>query len=109
VLDQTNRRLSTKEAAEYLGLSSFTIRRYVAGGRLRGYQPGPFQGYTFDRAELDRFLAEDKPANVAVPTNQLIGELVGRAPKLSAEQRDRLAAILRRTHATSDDDDPAVA
>jgi len=33
--------MSVRSAAEYLGVSTKTIRRYIAAGRVRGYRAGP--------------------------------------------------------------------
>ena len=40
--ESTQRRIaSINDAAEYAGVSTKTIRRYIAGGRLTGYRFGP--------------------------------------------------------------------
>ncbi len=42
-----------KQAAEYLGVSSVTLRRWVKTGRVSGYKIG--RAYTFDVRELKEF------------------------------------------------------
>ena len=44
--------VSIAEAAEYLGVSTKTIRRYIAAGRLTGYRTGP-RLLRVDHNELD--------------------------------------------------------
>ncbi len=46
---------SVPHAADYLGVSTKTIRRYIAAGRLVGYRAGP-RLIRVDRAELDAML-----------------------------------------------------
>lgn len=36
----TNRYITIKQAAEYLGLTDRTVRQMIADGRLRGYRSG---------------------------------------------------------------------
>lgn len=47
--------ISITEAAQYLGVSTKTIRRYIATGRLTGYRAGP-RLLRVDRTELDGLL-----------------------------------------------------
>lgn len=47
--------VSIAEAAEYLGVSTKTIRRYIATGRLTGYRTGP-RLLRVDQNELDTLL-----------------------------------------------------
>lgn len=49
--------LATKAAAEYLGVSVWTLRNHVHEGRL-SYIPGG--KWRFDREDLDRFVVESK-------------------------------------------------
>ena len=49
--------LATRAAAEYLGVSVWTLRNYVHDGRL-SYIPGG--KWRFDREDLDRFAAMAK-------------------------------------------------
>ena len=49
--------LATKAAAEYLGVSVWTLRNHVHEGRL-SYIPGG--KWRFDREDLDRFVAMTK-------------------------------------------------
>lgn len=54
---QHNRQLDPlPRAAEYLGVSTKTIRRYIASGALTGYRIGP-KLLRVDRAELDAMLS----------------------------------------------------
>lgn len=53
----TPRFLATKAAAEYLGVSVWTLRNHVHEGRL-SYIPGG--KWRFDRGDLDRFAAQSK-------------------------------------------------
>ena len=46
---------SISEAADYLGVSTKTIRRYIASGRLTGYRAGP-RLIRVDLNELDAVL-----------------------------------------------------
>ncbi len=46
---------SIENAAEYLGVSTKTIRRYIAAGLITGYRAGP-RLIRVDRAELDAML-----------------------------------------------------
>lgn len=47
--------LSVDQAADALGCTSRTIRRYISDGRLTGYRVGP-RLIRIDAAELDRLL-----------------------------------------------------
>ncbi len=49
--------LATKAAAEYLGVSVWTLRNHVHEGRLP-YLPGG--KWRFDRKDLDRFVVDSK-------------------------------------------------
>ena len=49
--------LRTADAARYLGVSPWTVRRLAAEGKL-GFLPGKF--LRFDREELDAFIAKEK-------------------------------------------------
>lgn len=50
-----HRRVSMAEAAEYAGVSTKTIRRYIAAGRLTGYRFGP-RMVRVNLAEVDALL-----------------------------------------------------
>ena len=55
-LNKATRRLeSIPHAADYLGVSPKTIRRYIAAGRLTGYRAGP-RLIRVDLNELDAML-----------------------------------------------------
>ena len=61
--EPTTRRIaSINDAAEYAGVSTKTIRRYIASGRLTGYRFGP-RLIKINLAEVDALLS-------AVPTTQ---------------------------------------
>ena len=55
--------ISLADAAEYLGVSTKTIRRYIASGRLTGYRTGP-RLLRVDMTELDALL---RPIPTAYP------------------------------------------
>jgi excisionase family DNA binding protein len=42
-----------KEASEYLGVSTVTLRRWIKSGKLSGYKIG--RAYSFDVLELKKF------------------------------------------------------
>jgi excisionase family DNA binding protein len=50
--------MTTREAAEYLGVSRQTVRRYHERGDLPGYKlsPGPTSTLRFPRADVAAFL-----------------------------------------------------
>ena len=51
---QSKRLLSTAQAADYLGVSTNTIRNYIARGILTAHRVGP-KLLRFDPADLDAF------------------------------------------------------
>lgn len=53
--DERRDPMSVAEAADYLGVSAVTIRRYISTGRLTGYRAGP-RLVRVDRHELDAML-----------------------------------------------------
>ena len=53
-MSTTKRRLSTDEAAEYLGVSAKLLRKAVKDRKLRAYRIGD-RIYRFDPADLDAF------------------------------------------------------
>jgi excisionase family DNA binding protein len=54
--ESTQRRIaSINDAAEYAGVSTKTIRRYIAAGRLTGYRVGP-RLIKINLAEVDELL-----------------------------------------------------
>jgi excisionase family DNA binding protein len=56
IATKTHRRLeSIPQAADYLGVSAKTIRRYIAAGRVAGYRAGP-RLIRVDLNELDAML-----------------------------------------------------
>ena len=54
------RRISVHDAADYLGVSTRTLRRYIVTGKLPAYRVGPTL-IRIDRADLDK-LARPIPA-----------------------------------------------
>jgi excisionase family DNA binding protein len=63
---QERERLSTKEAAAYLGVSTKTIDRMVAAGELESYKVGRLR--RFDRSALDAYL--DRQRKIAAEERQ---------------------------------------
>jgi excisionase family DNA binding protein len=57
------RLLSSKVAAEYLGISSKSIRKLVADGKLSAYLIGEKKLVKFDQADLDKYLAKCRVEN----------------------------------------------
>lgn len=55
---------SLNEAAERVGVSTRTLRRWIAAGRLTGYRVGP-QLIRLDPAEVDALLRPIPSASVA--------------------------------------------
>lgn len=47
--------ITIKEAADYLGFSTRTIRNYISQGRLTGYKVGA-RSIRIDKAEVDALL-----------------------------------------------------
>ena len=56
------RLVSSKHAADYLGVSSNTIRKFVAEGKLPAYLIGD-KLVKFDPADLDKYLASNRVDN----------------------------------------------
>ncbi len=57
LIEETQRRIaSINAAAEYAGVSTKTVRRYIASGRLTGYRIGP-RLIKIDLAEVDALLS----------------------------------------------------
>jgi len=56
-------RLSSKQVAEYLGISDNTIRRLVAAGELPAYLIGKKKLVKFDPEDLDKYLAKNRVDN----------------------------------------------
>jgi len=59
----TRRLASIAEAAEHIGTSERTVRRYIAAGRLAGYRVGP-RLIRVDLAQLDAMLRQIPTAAV---------------------------------------------
>jgi excisionase family DNA binding protein len=54
------RLLRTKQAAEYLSCSPWTLRRLTQEGRIPVVQATPESPFTFDVHDLDRFIEQHK-------------------------------------------------
>jgi putative resolvase len=50
--------LSVDEVAERLGVSVYTVRRWIHTGHLRAYKPG--RGYRVREADLEEFLRDKR-------------------------------------------------
>lgn len=58
---QSNEKLyTTKAAAEYLGLSLDTIRKYIQRGSITPLDECAGNGYLIEESELKRYLKESK-------------------------------------------------
>jgi excisionase family DNA binding protein len=55
--------LSSKAAAEYLGISPNSIRKLVADGKLSAYLIGEKKLVKFDLKDLDNYLAKCRVEN----------------------------------------------
>jgi excisionase family DNA binding protein len=64
---QEEERLSLREAADALGVSEVTARRWVKSGKLRAYQPG--RKYLIPRGAIDELL-ESESGKVQAPSSQ---------------------------------------
>lgn len=51
--------LNTDQAAKYLSVSEYTIRKYANSGLIPYYRPGG-KGMLFDRSDLDAFVLKSK-------------------------------------------------
>lgn len=51
--------LNTNQAAKYLSVTEYTIRKYANAGLIPYYRPGG-KGMLFDRADLDNFVLKSK-------------------------------------------------
>jgi excisionase family DNA binding protein len=86
----TNALLTTDEAARFLGLSPFTVRRLLREGELPGSKVGK-RRWRIRRADLEEYLGASNSGNSGSPHQQLQRTWQGRAdPKrleeLAAEQ-----------------------
>jgi excisionase family DNA binding protein len=64
---QEEERLSLREAADALGVSEVTARRWVKSGKLKAYQPG--RKYLIPRSAIDELL-ESESGKVQAPSSQ---------------------------------------
>lgn len=85
-----DRPMTVPEAAEYLQLSTETIRRMLREGRLRGSQPaGRRGGWRVRRLELDRLAA---PGIERLPPPAVGAERRAAARRAALEQAERARA-----------------
>ena len=77
-----------KTTSEQYGVSERTLRRYITQGKITGYRLGP----RMIRVDLDEVEQLLQP----IPTEAIKREAEA-DPPLTAEQRARLAAMLRPT------------
>jgi excisionase family DNA binding protein len=70
VATNTEELLSLPEAAERLGVSIYTVRRWIKDGKLRAFRPG--KEYRVQEADLEEFLAarEVRPKEVTSPSQR---------------------------------------
>jgi excisionase family DNA binding protein len=70
VATNTEELLPLPEAAERLGVSIYTVRRWIKDGKLRAFRPG--KEYRVREADLEEFLAarEVRPKEVASPSQR---------------------------------------
>ncbi len=98
--------LSLKEAAEYLGISTQTLRRWDASGKLKSVRH-PSSGYRYyRRADLEPFRLEYRRAEMQLSEDEYIFQsltvdIEGNA-KLREPQRDAHKAV--RKHFNSNDE-----
>jgi len=58
---QAERFMTVKDAAERLGVTVNTVRRWVKDGRLRGHMPGGQKsGYRIPESDVERLLRGEK-------------------------------------------------
>ena len=60
--DIARKPFNLKQASEYLGVSTVTLRRWLKKGRLAAYKAG--RAYTFDVLDLKRFKKEHATARL---------------------------------------------
>lgn len=81
---------SLAEVAEQLGLTYEQVRRLCHSGELHSIRAGRY--IRVPVAALDEFLRGRTPV---LDRAEYIRQVVDQAPRLTAEQADRLAALLR--------------
>jgi excisionase family DNA binding protein len=59
-------RLSLREAADALGVSEVTARRWIKSSKLKAYQPG--RKYLIPRSAIDELLERESPKATAAPS-----------------------------------------
>lgn len=90
--------LTVDQTAQYLGVSSPTIRNWIRAGKLPAYRFGP-RLLRIDPADIAALArpavetAEEAPESAALA--EYVQRIVDDAPALTAEQRDKLAVALR--------------
>lgn len=80
---------TVQSAADKLGVSTRTLHRYIADGKLLAYRVGDGR-LRFRTSDLDALV---NPARVD-PLDAAVERVVAAAPTLTPTQRDRLAALL---------------
>lgn len=91
-------RWTTAETARYLDVCTETVRILIRRDALPAHRIG--RVYRFIPAEIDAWLAEQGPERAVRqpdspdPYRDAVRKLVDQAPPLTAEQADRIAAIL---------------
>src|SRR5690606_33432982 len=76
------RRVSAREAAEFLGISLPTLYAYVSRGKLRSF-PGPGRGHSYAVEELERLRVASQARSGHAPA--AAGALLWGAPVLTTE------------------------
>ena len=89
----TEERLSLREAADALGITEQTARRWVRSGKLKAYQPG--KKYLIPQSAIEELLRGDEVPKVLLPFDVLeVNDEVMRAvkPETAKELSDALDA-----------------
>jgi excisionase family DNA binding protein len=68
-VDPTEERLSLRDAADALGISEVTARRWVKSGKLKAYQPG--RKYLIPASAVKELLEETEAPKASAPPSQL--------------------------------------
>lgn len=94
VQESAPERYTPAEAAKYLGVHDRTIRRHIREGRLPAQRVGD-RLLKIKRDDLDALLKEVTPTPPADPIREAALRVVSEAPKLTAEQLDKICNLLR--------------
>jgi excisionase family DNA binding protein len=96
----TEERLSLRDAADALGISEVTARRWVKSGKLKAYQPG--RKYLIPASAIDELLEEPEGPKVLLPFDvmEVNAEVIRSTnPSSVKELREALdAEYVRRLH-----------